>query len=193
VPLLREHELVVIHSGLAHQLTHGDYRTRRSECEQAASRLDVLLLCELPCTDEVLARIEKLPEPLQKRARHVVTENARVPQAVEALRTGDPARLGALMSASHVSLRDDFEVSLPQIDRLVELAGEAPGILGARITGGGFGGSVVMFAPAGQGYEAATRIAARYHEATGCTPQVLLPPAPDTSQAEQAGEAGGRS
>ncbi|MFO0573508.1 MAG: galactokinase [Polyangia bacterium] len=200
VPLLAGHELVVIHSGLAHQLANGDYRTRRHECEEAARRLGVQLLCELPCSDEVLARIAALPEPLGRRARHVVTEHARVPQAVAALRAGDGARLGALMSASHRSLRDDFEVSLPQIDRLVELCDAEPGGLGARLTGGGFGGSVVMFAPAGRGYAAATRIAARYHEATGCTPQVLLPPAPEPEPAgspepagEPAVEGGGRS
>jgi galactokinase len=175
VPLPAGLELCVIHSGLAHELAHGDYKTRRRECEEAAARLGVRLLCELPCSAAVMARIEALPEPLRRRARHVVGENARVPEMVAALKAAEAERLGALMAASHGSLRDDFEVSLPQIDRLVELAAEEPDVVGARLTGGGFGGSAVMLARAGAGRAAAERIAVRYQEATGCTPQVLLP------------------
>lgn len=179
VPLPPSIEIGVIHSGLSHQLAHGDYKTRRRECEEAAALLGVRYLCELPCTAAGMARISELPEPLRRRARHVVSENARVFETVAALRAlvlpqlGE--RLGALLAASHASLRDDFEVSLPQIDRLVELATKEPDVLGCRLTGGGFGGSVVLIARAGAGRPAAERIAARYQAATGHTPQVLLP------------------
>ncbi|HET9948496.1 MAG TPA: hypothetical protein VFQ22_06220, partial [Longimicrobiales bacterium] len=102
-----------------------------------------------------LDRIAGLPEPLAARARHVVTENQRVLEAVAALESGDLAALGSLISASHRSLRDDYEVSTPEVDALVEALCEQPGVLGARITGGGFGGAVLAVAHAGAGREAA--------------------------------------
>jgi galactokinase len=90
----------------------------------------------------------ELPPPLDRRARHVVTENARVLEAISAMRAGDGEHLGRLFDASHASLRDDFEVSVPGVDRLVALAQSHPDLLGARMTGGGFGGSVIALVPA---------------------------------------------
>jgi galactokinase len=106
----------------------------------------------------------------------VLTENARVLATVRALREGDLKALGPLLYASHASQRDDYEVSVPQIDLLVELAREEPDVLGARLTGGGFGGSVLMLAKTGTGAGIASRIAARYnarekHRATVLVPQ----------------------
>jgi galactokinase len=172
-------ELLVIHSGLTHQLAAehagGDYKTRRAECARAAQLLAVAALRDVPGTAAGLERLHALPEPLAQRARHVVTENERVLRAVAALRAGELLTLGELLSASHRSLRDDFAVSLSAIDRLVELATAEPTVLGARLTGGGFGGSVVMLAERAGARATADRLAQRYAELTGNTPVILLP------------------
>jgi galactokinase len=99
--------------------------------------------------------------------RHVVTENARVRDAVAALRSGDLDALGALFLASHASMRDDFAVSLPELDALVEIAAADPAAYGARLTGGGFGGAVVVAARADAGPDTGERIAAAYRARTG--------------------------
>jgi galactokinase len=116
-----------------------------------------------------------MPEVLQRRARHVITENQRVRDAAEALRRGDGERLGRLFSQSHLSMRDDYEVSAKEIDALVALGQADPDVFGARLTGGGFGGCVVMLAPAGRAHAAAERIATQYKQAVGVTPKILLP------------------
>jgi galactokinase len=175
VPLPPGAELVVIDSGVAHDHSAGDYNTRWAECERAAGLLGVEQLRDVPL--EELPRVEALPEPLSRRARHVVTEDARVLEAVETMRRGDLARLGELFYASHASMRDDYAVSVPAVDRLVELAADEPDVYGARLTGGGFGGSIVALARAGRAADAAERVASRYAESTGNRPTVLVPPA----------------
>ncbi len=165
-------DLIVISSGLAHDHATGDYRTRRAECEEAARLLGVPALRDLGVHD--LDRIARLPPPLDRRARHVVTENARVLAAVDAIEHKDLRRLGELLRESHVSMRDDFEVSLPAIDRLVQIANDDPLVFGARLTGGGFGGSIVALAALGMGIRVARRIAASYAHETGNTPQILV-------------------
>jgi galactokinase len=160
IPLPASGELVVLDSGVKHGHATGDYRRRRAECEQAAEALGVPQLRDVAPAD--LGRVAALPEPLARRARHVVTEDARVLAAVEALRAGDLQRLGALFGESHRSLRDDFAVSVPEVDLLVELACADADVLGARMTGGGFGGAVVALARAGRGAAAGARIAAEY-------------------------------
>lgn len=151
-------DLVVVDSGIRHANVAGDYNRRREECETACAALGVASLRDVGPAD--LSRIERLAEPLARRARHVVTENARVVDAVAALRVGDLARLGALFVASHASLRDDYEVSLPAVDRLVEIATADPAVFGARMTGGGFGGAIVVAARRGEGAAAGARIVA---------------------------------
>lgn len=173
IPLPAGADLIVLHSGVTHKLTGGDYNTRRRECEQACSLLGVPQLRDLRAAD--LPRVAALPEPFKRRARHVVTENDRVLAATAAMRTGDLARLGELFYASHASMRDDYQVSVPEIDLLVDLARSDPAIYGARLTGGGFGGSVVMLAHAGMGRPAAQRIAQSYAARSGCQPRVLVP------------------
>jgi galactokinase len=172
VPLPPAMELAVIDSGIAHQHASGGYNTRREECERAAALLEVGSLRELG--DDALARAATLPPPLDRRVRHVVTENARVLAAVDALRSGDVERLGVLLDASHASLRDDYEVSVPDVDRLVALAQADRDVFGARMTGGGFGGAIAAAARRGRAAAAAARIVAQYdddhHHAT-----VLLP------------------
>lgn len=122
-----------------------------------------------------MARV--LLDPLFRRARRVVTENARVLEAVRALRASDVARLGALFDASHASMRDDYEVSVPPVDLLVNLARAEPEIAGARLTGGGFGGAVVILAKRGSGGAVAERVARAYDARSGFTPRVLIPTA----------------
>jgi galactokinase len=129
--------LLVCDTGVRRTLGATGYNQRRQECEQAAHALGVGQL-----RDATVAQVSTLGGRLGKRARHVVTENARVLAAADALRTGAFAALGALMSASHASLRDDFEVSTPELDAFVEVA-IAQGALGARLTGAGFGGSAI--------------------------------------------------
>ena len=165
-------DLIVISSGIQHDHAAGDYRTRRAECERAARLLDVGSLRDL--TEVDLRRVETLPRPLDRRVRHVVTENARVLAAMKALFANDAEALGVLFDRSHASMRDDFEVSIPPIDQLVELARSQPEVYGARLTGGGFGGSIVALAIRGTAERVAARIAERYAHETPYTPTILL-------------------
>jgi galactokinase len=173
VPLPRGADLVVIHSGVVHRLAGGDYNTRRGECEQACVLLGVQQLRDLSAAD--LPRINDLPEPLNRRARHVVTENDRVLAAVTAIRNSDLPRLGELFYTSHDSMRDDCQVSVPEIDLLVKLARAEPDIYGARLTGGGFGGSVVLLAREGQAYRMAKKVSRAYASRSGLRPRILVP------------------
>jgi galactokinase len=173
VPIPPAIELGIIDSGIAHSHASGEYRTRRRECEEAAQKLGVKMLRECTLTD--LPAITRLPDPLNRRARHVVTENARVLLAVDALRRGDAPALGRLFLESHASMRDDFEVSLPAIDRLVEIAASDPRVYGGRLTGGGFGGAVVVLCHRGDAARATSRIAETYGVSTRCNGQVLIP------------------
>jgi galactokinase len=154
-------ELAVIDSGERHQHATGGYNRRREECEEAARHLGVGSLRELE--DRPLEEVlERLPPPLDRRVRHVLTENARVRDAIAALRASDMSRLGALLDASHRSLRDDYEVSTPELDRLVCLADDEGAVLGARLVGGGFGGSILALTARGQARSAAERILRRF-------------------------------
>ncbi|HLY38836.1 MAG TPA: galactokinase [Candidatus Binatia bacterium] len=173
IPLPAELELVVVDSGVAHGHAAGAYNARRAECEEAARRLGVDVLCQLAIAD--VSRVDALPPPLACRARHVITENARVLAAVAALEAGDLARLGELLLASHASLRDDFDVSVPELDALVEIATADADVWGARLTGGGFGGAVVLAAPAGTGRAVGARVARGYEERTGRHPTIVVP------------------
>ncbi len=172
-------DLVVIDSGVAHDHAAGDYNTRRAECERASALLGVAQLRDVGAAG--LSRLAALPERLRSRARHVVTENERALAAVAALRAGDLPRLGALFYASHVSQRDDYEVSVPEVDLLVDLARTEADVFGARLTGGGFGGAVVVLVRAGAARAVARRIAHAYAVRSGRTPRVVLP-TPDGRQ-----------
>ena len=142
--------LLVIDTRARHSLTGGGYGDRRAECAAAAAALGVGSLRDLDGDGEAAARVERLADPvLRRRARHVLTENRRVLAAARLLRRGQVAGVGELLSQSHASLRDDFEVSWPEADAAVAAACAA-GALGARMTGGGFGGSVIALAPAGR-------------------------------------------
>lgn len=172
VPLPHAASLIVINSGIAHRHAGGDYVQRRRECDQAARLLG---LAELRDADEAVVADGDLPEPLDRRARHVASENRRVLDMVRALRAAELQRAGLLMTESHASLRDDFDVSLPDIDALVELAADAEGVYGARLTGGGFGGSVVAIAEAERARQAAERILEAYLQRTGRPGSLVVP------------------
>ncbi len=122
-----------------------------------------------------LGRLVGAPDEIYRRARHVITENVRVHETVRALERGDLKAVGELFYASHASMRDDYEVSVPEVDLLVSLFGREEGVYGARLTGGGFGGSVVALAPKGRGLSIGKRVAATYGERTGLTATVLVP------------------
>ena len=173
IPLPADLDLVVIDSGVAHQHAGGGYVVRRQESEEAARRLGVRHLRDVPI--DALPQLVSLPPLLMRRARHVITENARVLQARTALLAGDLATLGDLFCASHASMRDDYEVSAPEVDLLVELASAHPDVFGARLTGGGFGGAIVSAAAGGTGRIVAQTIATAYRERTGRDARVLLP------------------
>ncbi|ALA59234.1 galactokinase [Nitrospira moscoviensis] len=177
VPLPPSAEWIVIHSGVRHSHQTGSYPERRRECEAACALLGLRSMRDLEGAgrQEVLSRIAELPPPLDARARHVVTENDRVLAGVELLQDGNMRGFGALMKASHESLRHDYAVSVPETDLLVELADAEEAVYGARLTGGGFGGSVVIAAQAGAGRQVAGRIAERYRGHCGREAAVLLP------------------
>ena len=134
--------VLVVDTRTPHQLTDSEYGKRRAACEDAARRLGVPALRDVPVAelDAALARLAD--DEQRRRVRHVVTEDDRVLRTVEALRAGRTAEIGPLLSASHASLRDDYEVTVPQLD-VAAAAAEDAGALGARMTGGGFGGCVL--------------------------------------------------
>ncbi|MEP7025712.1 MAG: galactokinase, partial [Actinomycetota bacterium] len=137
-------ELLVIDTAARHKLADGNYASRRDECAAAAAALGVRSLRDVTSPSEAA----RIADPvLRRRATHVVTENRRVLDTVALLRAGRLSETGAVLTESHVSLRDDFEISWPEADAAVEAAAGA-GALGARMVGGGFGGSVIALAPA---------------------------------------------
>jgi galactokinase len=134
-------ELLVIDTGVTHAHETGGYAERRASCERAALLMGVDSLRDLT-VDDLEAASHKLSEDTFHRMRHVITENQRVLDVVATLRTDGPAAIGELLDASHRSMRDDFEISTPELDLAVEIA-QANGALGARMTGGGFGGAAI--------------------------------------------------
>ena len=165
--------LLIIDTGVRHELAGGEYAVRRQQCQEAADLLGVTSLREV--TDA--AGLDALADPvLNRRARHVVTENRRVEQAVRLLRGGRLDGCGPLLTGSHLSLRDDFEVSWPEADLAVDAA-LAAGALGARMTGGGFGGCVLALLPASRSASVVTSVRTALAEA-GRPEPVFLPVEP---------------
>lgn len=166
--------LLVVDTRVSHSLTDGRYADRRADCETAARDLGVAALSELSGRPETLDALED--DRVRRRARHVLAEMSRVDATVDALRSGDHTALGPLLDASHASLRDDFEVSCVELDVAVETA-RAHGAVGARMTGGGFGGSAVVLAPSGSVEDVAAAVAAAFATRGWRDPRFLLAPA----------------
>jgi galactokinase len=159
-----------------HSIAAGDYNSRRRNCEEAVARLakafpGIRALRDVT-PDLLQQHAHLLSDILYKRANHVVTENSRVLAAREALINVDLPTLGALMQESHASLRDDYEVSCNELDVMVDLANNFPGCIGARMTGGGFGGCTINLVGAAQVEEFAIHMREGYQDATGIAPEI---------------------
>lgn len=167
-PLPAQTEVLIVDSGVSRSLASSAYNARRAECEEAARLLGVAALRDV----EDPRTLDTLPEPLRRRARHVVSENARVLNALEVT----AETFGQLMSASHLSLSQDFEVSTPELDALAGLLQNDERIFGAKLTGAGFGGACVALCQEGAAAQAGRRVVERYNS-TGGRGRVLIPPA----------------
>lgn len=151
-------EIVIIDSGVARSLASSGYNQRRAECEEAARQLGVKALRDISDPQQV----KQLPEPIRQRAYHVITENNRVLKALTGLSAQE---FGELMNASHASLRDDYEVSVPPLDTLVDILQNTAGVFGARLTGAGFGGACVALVALGKAKSIAEATLERYNQA----------------------------
>jgi galactokinase len=166
IPFPPNFALVIADSGRKHNLLQSHYNARREECAAAAQGLGVRSLRDV--APEQLQQARALLDPLlYKRAAHIVGENSRVWQAIEALRASDAAAIGALMNASHESSRTSFENSTPELDMLVDVARSLAGVLGSRLTGGGFGGGTVTLVHAAQAEAVAEQIGRAYAARSG--------------------------
>ncbi len=155
-------EMLVLDTRTPHALVDSEYATRRSSCEQAAQILGVAALRDVDDLDAALQQLDD--DEMRRRVRHVVSENARVLEAVEVLQSGRFRELAPLLDASHQSMRDDFEITVPTVDLAVESARQA-GALGARMTGGGFGGCIIALVEGGRSAAVAQHITDRFAEA----------------------------
>jgi galactokinase len=167
VKLPEEVAIVTANSMIKHELGESAYRTRVAECAEAAHQLGIASLREA-----TPGRLNFLSGLLLKRARHVVTENARVKAFAAAAARGDFREMGRVVTESHWSLRDDFEVSCAELDFLVETALAVPGVLGARMTGGGFGGSTVNLVHRASVSTLQACLVSRYQKMWGRTPEI---------------------
>jgi galactokinase len=174
IPIPPDTAIVVLNTMVKHSIAAGDYNARRADCENATAtlrrRLPQVESLRDVTLDDLRSHAADLSPTLLKRARHVVTENARALQAADALRLEDLALAGRLMAESHASLRDDFEVSCAELDLLVDLAATEPGVIGTRMTGGGFGGCTVSLVEKSGAERFVTSMQQRYEAATGTRP-----------------------
>jgi len=183
LPLPDGVRIVICNSMVKHELAGGEYNLRRADCEAGVRLLqrylpDIRALRDV--NDAQLQRFStEIPERILRRCRHVISENARTLEAASALRNGELSRFGELMFASHNSLRDDYEVSCPELDLLVELAREGDGVFGARMTGGGFGGCTVNLVSAEAVDSFQTRASREYQTETGIQPAIYVCAASD--------------
>ncbi len=173
VPLPAGTAVVVLDTNTRRGLVDSAYNERRAQCDEASKFFGVPYLRDVSITD-FLASEEQLAPLIRRRARHVVTENIRVLNAVAAMLNDDPEMLGTLMNQSHQSLRDDFAVSSRELNIMVELAQAQPGCYGARMTGAGFGGCAVALVAAETTSAFTQTIAAAYEQATSLTPAIYV-------------------
>jgi galactokinase len=164
---------IVLDTGTRRGLVDSAYNERRQQCETAAQFFGVSALRDVTL-EQFNARADELDALTRQRARHVITENARTLEASQAMQKGDANRLGQLMDESHISLRDDFEVSSPALNTMVELARQHPACLGARMTGAGFGGCAVALVREEDAVDFAQDVAQKYQHQTPHTPQIYI-------------------
>jgi len=183
LPLPSQVRLMVCNTMVRHEHASGGYNTRRQECEDGLQALKQFLPGIRALRDVTVNDLEKhrdwLSPVIYRRARHVVTENERVKMAASALQAADMAKLGALMADSHRSLRDDYEVSTPELDLMVELASDQKDVYGARMTGGGFGGCTINLVHSDRAEEVQKRLVQLYEAKTGLSPTILICEASD--------------
>jgi galactokinase len=181
LPLPHGVSLVICNTMVKHELASGEYNARRAECEEGVRRLSRSLPHVRTLRDVSLGDLQKyaasLPETIYKRCRHVVSENRRVTDAARSLERGDLPAFGKLMRDSHLSLRDDYQVSSSQLDLMVDLAARLPGVFGARMTGGGFGGCTINLVRTEAVPAFKRDIADAYEKATALAPQIFVTPA----------------
>ena len=186
LPIPNGVDLVICNTMVKHALATGEYNTRRAECEEGVRRLSQFLPQVLALRDvsvEDLDRYGKdLPENIYKRCRHVVTENVRVRDAAAALEKADLAALGRLMAESHVSLKDDYEVSCLELDLMVDIAAQIDEVYGARMRGGGFGGSTVNLVDKKAVPDFQRRVVSEYEKGTGLMPQIIVSTAAEVAR-----------
>ncbi|HCY27949.1 MAG TPA: galactokinase, partial [Alteromonas macleodii] len=173
-PLPDSHQIVIINSNVKRGLVDSEYNLRRQQCEQGASLLGVSSLRE--ATMEMLEGAKAhMPEVVYRRAKHIVTENARTLAASQALKAGDIETVSEAMAQSHISMRDDFEITVRPIDYLVEIIGEVLGKSGGvRMTGGGFGGCVVALVPTDKVEAVKQVVADKYSDETGYSADIYV-------------------
>ena len=183
LPLPEEVKLVTCNTMVKHQLASSEYNARREECEHGVRILSGHLPNIKSLRDVSVEELERcgsqLPDVVYRRCRHVITENDRVLRAATALRAGELSTFGKLMAQSHQSLRDDYEVSCKELDLMVEFANEAPACIGARMTGGGFGGATINLVNSSKVDEFAAHVAKRYADATKIQPEIYVCSAAD--------------
>ncbi|MCL4301333.1 MAG: galactokinase [Anaerolineae bacterium] len=174
VPIPAGTAIIIANSNVKRGLVDSEYNTRRQECEAAAAHFGVPALRDVS-PDVFALHADELDETVARRARHVITENARTEAAAEALAQGDLQWMGRLMAESHASMRDDFEITVPPIDALVEIVAEVIGDAGGvRMTGGGFGGCIVALAPQEMAVAVEAAIAEKYPQASGLEATVYV-------------------
>ena len=182
-------QIVICNTMVKHEIGSSQYNVRRAECEQGVRALRKVLpgiSCLRDVTSVQLETHRVLLSPsVYSRCRHVISENDRVQSAVRALESGDIRSLGPLMSESHRSLRDDYEVSCKELDLMVEIASPHPGVIGSRMTGGGFGGCTVNLVESVAVEAFKQNVAAKYLAQTGLTPETYVSPAADGVQQVQ--------
>lgn len=171
--------VVIINSNKKRGLVDSEYNTRREQCEEAARIFGVKALRDVTI-EQFNDRVSELDEMVAKRARHVITENNRTVEAAKALSAGDMKRMGELMAQSHASMRDDFEITVKEIDTIVDIVKAVIGDQGGvRMTGGGFGGCVVSLIPPTLVEAVTTAIAEQYEAATGLKESIYVCQAKD--------------
>jgi len=178
LPLPTSVRLVICNTGVKHKLASGEYNRRRAECEEAVRRLSPVLPGIAALRDVSLAQLAQhrglLSGTVYRRALHVVAENSRVVSAAQALLAGELFSFGRLMAQSHASLRDLYEVSCTELDRMVEIANAQPGLYGARMTGGGFGGCTINLVGSQQVDAFVSCVAAAYRHSVGIRPEIYV-------------------